>query len=93
MYVPAEADSEQDARVRAALVQVDRLMCERLLAAAKPGTYERHFLGRDPATFDPADRMTLRRITWFYRRRLPSHLRPMTNPDDPIVRERECLDG
>ena len=94
MFQAVEHDPEQDRRVRAVFVQADRLLCDRLLAAAKPGTYEAAFLARDPATFDPADRTTLRRMAWFYRRRLPAGMRPVTNPDDPIVRfERERLDG
>lgn len=93
MYAAPESDSEQDARVRAVLVQSDRILCDRLLAAAKPGTYEAYLLARDPATFDTADRTTLKRIAWFYRRRLPSHMRPGKNPDDALVREMELLDG
>lgn len=93
MYAPPEIDSEQDARVRAVHVQFDRILCDRLLAAAKPGSYEAYFLSREPATFDAAERTMLKRIAWFYRRRLPAHLRPTKNPDDPIIRERELLDG
>ena len=93
MYAPPETDAEEQARVRAALVAADRQLADRLLSATKPGTWERAFLLTDPATFDPAARMTLKRIAWFYRTRLPHHLRPMKNPDDPIVREREFLNG
>jgi hypothetical protein len=93
VYPAPETDNEEVARVRAALANLDRILCERLLAAAKPGGYEASFLRRDPATFDQADRLTLRRIAYFYRLRLPAHLRPRKNPDDPIVREMELLDG
>lgn len=89
MYAAPDADDDQDARVRASAVSLDRLLCDRLVAAAKPGGWEAYFLHRDPATFDQVDRMTLRRVAWFYRLRLPAHLRPNANPDDPIVRERD----
>jgi hypothetical protein len=93
VYQAPETDSEQEARVRAAFVAFDRLLIDRLFAATKPGTYEREFVLRDPATFDPADRALLARLAWHYRRRLPAHVRPRSNPSDPIVREREFLDG
>lgn len=93
MYTPPDTDMEQEARVRAALVTADRNLADRLLSATKPGTWERAFLLTDPATFDAAARMTLKRIAWFYRTRLPHYLRPTKNPDDPIVREREFLNG
>lgn len=93
MHLAPETDFEQDARIRAAFVANDRLLCDRLFAATKPGTYERDFLLRDPATFDPADRALLKRLAWHYRTRLPAHLRPRVNPADPIARERELSDG
>jgi hypothetical protein len=92
-HAAQEADPEEGIRVRAALVAADRVTCERLRSAAAPRSYEYVFLRRDPATFDAADRLLLLRLAWHYRRRLPSHLRPTTNPDDPIVRESEFPDG
>lgn len=92
-YAAPESDPEENTRVRAALIAGDRVTCERLRSAAAPRSYEFVFLRRDPATFDAADRLTLMRMAWHYRRRLPSHLRPTKNPDDPIVRESEFPDG
>ena len=92
-YAGSDTDVEQERRVHTTLVEFDRLICDRLLAATKPGTWERDFLLKDPATFDQAARTTLKRIAWFYRTRLPSHLRPRKNPDDPIIRESEFLNG
>jgi hypothetical protein len=89
MFPGQEVDAEEIARVRVATIGSDRILCDRLIAAAKPAGWEAYFLRRDPATFDQVDRMTLRRIAWFYRLRLPAHLRPLKNPDDPIVREME----
>ena len=93
MFTAPDTDIEQEARVRAALATADRQLADRLLAATKPGTWERAFLLTDPVTFDPAARLTLKRMAWFYRTRLPRHLRPMKNPDDPVVVEREFLNG
>jgi hypothetical protein len=92
-FAAPEPDPEEGMRVHAALVAGDRVTCERLRSAAAPRSYEFVFLRRDPATFDTADRLMLTRMAWHYRRRLPSHLRPTTNPDDPIVRESEFQDG
>jgi hypothetical protein len=92
-FLTPETDFEQDARIRAAFVTLDRLLCDRLFAATRPGTYERAFLLRDPSTFDPTDRAFLKRLAWHYRTRLPAHLRPKVNPADPIACERELLDG
>jgi len=89
VYSAPDADDDDAARVRAAQVNIDRILCDKLLAATKPAGWEAYFLRRDPVTFDAADRVALRRIAWFYRLRLPAHLRPMKNPDDPIVREME----
>lgn len=93
MYAQPEHDNDDDIRARAAFVQHDRILCDRLVAATKPATFERAFLLRDPATFDPADRQLLRRLAWFYRNRLPAWLRPSKNPDDPIVRESTLRHG
>ena len=92
-YAPLEIDPEEDRRIRLALVQADRTLCDHLRAAAPPGTYEAAFLRRDADTFDTTDRALLKRLRWHYRRRLPAWLRPKVNPDDPIVRERELLHG
>jgi hypothetical protein len=88
-WQPPDHDPEQERRVRAAFVQADRDLAERLFYVAKQGSYERAMLSRDAATYDDADRRLLRRMAWHYRRRLPAWARPTVNPDDPIVRESE----
>ncbi len=93
MFQQPDEDDDDAVRLKAVFAKNDRVLCDRLFAAAKPGSYEAYFLLRDPATYDSADRATLHRMAWFYRRRLPKFLRPARNPDDPIVRERGVLDG
>jgi hypothetical protein len=93
VFAAPDADDDDAARVRTAQVNSDRILCDRLFAAAKAAGWEAYFLKRDPATFDALNRMMLRRLAWFYRLRLPAYLRPRRNPDDPIVREMELSDG
>ena len=92
-YQPPENDPEEARRVHLAQAVADRSVMDHLRAAAPRGTYEYVFLRRDPDTFDASDRALLKRLRWHYRDRLPSWLRPKKNPDDPIVRERELVDG
>ena len=39
------------------------------------------------------ERFHLFRLAWFYRRKLPAHLAPRMNPEDPIVMSMEAAGG
>lgn len=92
MMAPADDDGPEavQRRVRQALVREAELMCDALRRCVKPGSYEAHWL-RGLAARMPhegigeEDRRFMRRLAWFHRRRLPSHLAPKVNPEDPIV--------
>lgn len=52
-----------------------------------PDRHKRRLLmAADLDTISAEQLATLARLTWRYRRQLPSHMAPKLNPDDPIVR-------
>ena len=56
--------------------------------SAPSGSFEFSFLRRDPSRFGEVDFAFLERLAWHYRRRIPRLFAPKTDPDDPMVRER-----
>jgi hypothetical protein len=46
----------------------------------------RRLVAADLARWTREEQRDLDRLAWKYRRRLPRHLAPRLNPDDPIVR-------
>lgn len=82
-------DAERSAQAQAA---ADRLLLKHLAALSWAPRHPyaraiRELLAADLTRLTPLQAHQLRKLAWAYRVRLPAHLRPKVNPDDPIVRE------
>ena len=85
-------DAEDAERTALAEAAANRAILKRLAELSWPPSHPyrramRELLAADLTKLTPLQAHQMRKIAWAYRRKLPAHLRPKVNPDDPIVRE------
>lgn len=95
-----EPDAEEETRVRRAVGAARKAVIAAMARAGiaeAPGTRDARLLRElkraDPDWLDEDQAQALDRLAWKHRRKLPRHLVPRMNPDDPIVRELEGRNG